>query len=76
MDENRYHLLNKDAEDRLTEEELSLGWHFCVDWDCMLVGPSMGEYEQCQCGPYEAAKTDAEDWPKRPAKCSGSKKRR
>lgn len=34
----------------LTNEEYSLGWHFCYDWDGLLVGPGMKEYEEfCTC---------------------------
>lgn len=31
----------------LTSEESAAGWHFCPDWDQMLVGPGMPEYEVC-----------------------------
>jgi hypothetical protein len=34
----------------LTQEELDAGWHFCYDWDGMLVGPGMPETEICVCG--------------------------
>jgi hypothetical protein len=29
--------------------EASQGWHFCPDWDDLLIGPSMGEWHWCQC---------------------------
>lgn len=33
----------------LTRAELDEGWHFCPDWDWMLVGPEMQEFECCTC---------------------------
>ena len=34
----------------LTEEELKEGWHWCPDWDFMLIGPEMeGEWDCCSC---------------------------
>lgn len=33
----------------LTEEEIARGWHFCADWDGLLIGPGMGELAACQC---------------------------
>lgn len=33
----------------LTPEELALGWHWCAEWDGLLVGPSMRETEACSC---------------------------
>lgn len=42
---------------QLTEEEKSEGWHFCYcDWDGLLIGPSMLEWDSCTCGitPKEA----------------------
>lgn len=37
---------------RLTQDEIDEGWHFCPDWDGMLVGPGMHEKEACFCS-YE-----------------------
>lgn len=34
---------------KLTQEELREGWHFCHEWDQMLVGPAMPEWESCLC---------------------------
>ena len=34
----------------LTKEELEQGWHFCNDWDGMLVGPGCDEADCCTCG--------------------------
>ena len=33
----------------LTEEELEAGWHFCPDFDYLLVGPGMAALECCSC---------------------------
>jgi hypothetical protein len=33
----------------LTQEEISEGWHWCPDWDDLLIGPGMGEIEVCLC---------------------------
>jgi hypothetical protein len=34
----------------LTEEEINAGWHFCPEWDGLLIGPGMAEYESfCSC---------------------------
>jgi len=37
---------------RLTEEEIAAGWHWCPDWDDLLIGPDPkwdGERELCHC---------------------------
>lgn len=34
----------------LTEEEWNQGWHWCADWDQMLVGPGYLEALFCKCG--------------------------
>jgi hypothetical protein len=36
--------------DALTPEEIALGWHFCRDWDGLLVGPGTPELDSCHCG--------------------------
>jgi hypothetical protein len=33
----------------LTEEEMKRGWHWCYDFDLMLVGPGMTAWEDCSC---------------------------
>jgi len=33
----------------LTDEEKEAGWHFCDEWDFMLVGPGTPEQEACLC---------------------------
>jgi hypothetical protein len=36
---------------KLTEPELSEGWHWCPEFDGLLVGPGMGELRHCTCRP-------------------------
>lgn len=33
----------------LTEQEVHQGWHFCPNWDDELIGPGMGEMDNCNC---------------------------
>lgn len=33
----------------LTQEEIKKGWHFCCEWDGLLIGPGMVEMKACQC---------------------------
>lgn len=33
----------------LSQEEFNEGWHYCTDWDYLLVGPEMKEYDSCTC---------------------------
>ena len=49
MTPERYRELSWEAFIGLTPEELSRGWHFCPDWDYMLIGPNMKECESCTC---------------------------
>ena len=35
----------------LTSEEINDGWHFCNEWDGLLVGPGMDELKVCKCEP-------------------------
>lgn len=37
----------------LTIPEIVSGWHFCREWDGMLVGPGMEELDCCLCGQEE-----------------------
>jgi hypothetical protein len=34
---------------KLTADELKDGWHFCYDWDGLLVGPGLWELVHCHC---------------------------
>ena len=50
MDTARYNALMWDDGARLTVEEMDAGWHFCHDFDGLLVGPGMeGEQQCCTC---------------------------
>lgn len=40
---------------RLTKDEVKEGWHFCFDWDCLLIHKDDPEYDCCTC-PHK------EDW--------------
>jgi len=49
MTEERYWELMDDSYEKLAPEEIAKGWHFCEDWDFLLVGPDMEEAEACTC---------------------------
>lgn len=58
MTDERYKQLNDtnfvcggDAE--ITPEEFVLGWHWCYEFDGLLVGPACSELEFCHCLPPE-----------------------
>lgn len=38
-----------DSQEPLTPEEIAAKWHFCPDWDGLLINPTMGEFECCTC---------------------------
>ena len=37
------------GKDILTDEEIEEGWHFCLEWDDMLVHPEWEEARVCPC---------------------------
>lgn len=49
MTPERIKELEEDDVSSLTIEECLAGWHFCYEWDGLLVGPGMPELEFCQC---------------------------
>ena len=49
MTEDRWTALMVDDTLPLTDQEADLGWHFCLEWDGLLVGPGMGELRACCC---------------------------
>lgn len=50
MTDQRYNELMEDMDKNLTNEEIEEGWHFCWEWDGLLVGPGMeDELEPCHC---------------------------
>jgi hypothetical protein len=49
MTNERYKELWENYEAPLTQEEINEGWHFCVEWDGLLIGPGMDEMDFCKC---------------------------
>ena len=49
MKDERWWALMEDDSLPLTDEEILQGWHFCPDWDGLLIGPGMGEWDGCMC---------------------------
>lgn len=43
----------KSDELKLTQAEIYDGWHFCHEFDGLLVGPEMGELRYCTCLPKQ-----------------------
>lgn len=48
MTDERYAAVMADYSAKLTPAEIAEGWHFCVEFDGLLVGPGMGELRVCQ----------------------------
>lgn len=53
MNLERWAELMNDLSSELTDEELKEGWHFCVEWDGLLIGPCSHELHCCQCLPND-----------------------
>jgi len=34
---------------QLSPDEIEAGWHFCPEWDGLLIGPTMSEMDECVC---------------------------
>ena len=49
MTKERYTAVSEYENAPLTPEEITEGWHFCHEWDNLLVGPEMGELEPYSC---------------------------
>lgn len=49
MTKERYRELETNIQLQLTPEELVEGWHFCLEWDDMLIHKSWKEAEYCSC---------------------------
>lgn len=47
MTGDRYRFLMNNDGESLTSQELADGWHFCFEWDGLLVGPGMEERAAC-----------------------------
>ena len=48
MNKQRYRDL-QNFRDKLTKEEIAEGWHYCLEWDEMLVHPEWEEARVCKC---------------------------
>jgi hypothetical protein len=46
---SRYKALEYDENAQLTSDEITDGWHFCYDWDYMLIHTTWEEYNSCTC---------------------------
>jgi hypothetical protein len=51
MTDARYQFLMGDDEgsQSLTTAEIQAGWHYCVEFDGLLIRPGMGETKHCFC---------------------------
>lgn len=49
MSKERWRSLMSDTGTELTPEELRRGWHFCPEWDGLLIHPDMPESKACTC---------------------------
>ena len=51
MKSERYNFLMNAPDDlaKLTKEEFDSGWHWCFEFDGLLVGPGMNECFVCSC---------------------------
>lgn len=57
MTNERYKFLMDNEGSSVTDEEFKEGWHFCYEWDGLLVGPGMPELKYCCCASDEANPT-------------------
>lgn len=53
MTRRRIQHLEQSRDPHLSPREIEVGWHWCREWDGLLVGPGMGELEFCQCLPKD-----------------------
>lgn len=51
MSPERYRQLSESDDYDLMPNELGEGWHFCIEFDGLLVGPGMFELNFCSCLP-------------------------
>lgn len=50
MNKQRWKELVVNPNLKLTQQEIEQGWHFCSDFDGLIIGPTMGmEWEYCSC---------------------------
>ena len=43
------HINDKPTPEKLAESELAAGWHYCSDWDGLLINAKDIEFDHCQC---------------------------
>lgn len=53
MTDDRWKSLMANDDLKLTDDEIALGWHFCTEFDGLLVGPEMYELKACNCLPKD-----------------------
>ena len=49
MTANRWQEVMNDPAERLTDQEVAAGWHFCRELDGLLVNPNEERLEFCHC---------------------------
>lgn len=49
MKDERYLELERNPKAALTDDEIAEGWHFCEEWDGMLINDKWPEAEVCLC---------------------------
>lgn len=49
MNKDRYNELMNDPNSRLTDEEIAEGYHFCLEWDGLLIHRDDPEARCCDC---------------------------
>jgi hypothetical protein len=63
MTKQRYLQLSEDLTSKLTTEEMTEGWHFCMsEWDGLLIHPECPEYENCTCDGAVPAAKESKNW--------------
>jgi len=67
MTNARFYQLMSNYNESLTPQERDEGWHWCCEWDGLLVGPRTGEWgddpQQCRCGYPLLRLSITDDWP-------------
>lgn len=62
MTDQRWRELMNDSNGKLTQEEMAEGWHWCPDWDDLLVGPGSMEITCCTCTNVDQGIKEASQW--------------
>ena len=55
MTPERYKLISTYCDDKtyLSDEEYAEGWHFCPEWDDLLIDPKSPEFDACVCDDHK-----------------------